>query len=147
MTKTCVGIMCKCCEEIRCYDKVANPSNRNILKKKTPLLSIIENYHTDDRHGSIEGNTFRSLFELLDYIIAISFQGVYVCAFICHSLNLFFIFNARLELYLWNYSKRRRRRIKFSNCTKMTIGELLDDDCRGSCRIGICLCAGKLHQI
>ena len=41
-TKRCSGIMCKCCEEIRCYNKVASRiPNRNIHRKNLSIISVM----------------------------------------------------------------------------------------------------------
>ena len=44
-TKRCSGIMCKCCEEIRCYNKVASQiPNRNIHRKNLSIISVSSDY-------------------------------------------------------------------------------------------------------
>ena len=44
MTKRCSGIMCKCCEEIRCFNKVASRSNRKIHRKNVSTISVSNDY-------------------------------------------------------------------------------------------------------
>ena len=42
MIKSCSGIQCKCCENIRCYGKLAYEKHRLINRRKNPLLSIVD---------------------------------------------------------------------------------------------------------
>ena len=80
MTKRCSGIMCKCCEEIRCFNEVASRSNRKIHRKNVSIISVSNDYKYNP-------SVFQRTEKNLRYVIWIT--KIYI-SIICHSHNTYY---------------------------------------------------------
>ena len=81
MTKRCSGIMCKCCEEIRCFNKVASRSNRKNHRKNLSIISVSNDYKNNP-------SVFQRTEKNLRYVIKIT--KIYIYMWLPDILNSYY---------------------------------------------------------